>query len=195
MTLKYAGILPKPHPLGTDISLVTSPDMVRPTDAFCPDAVAMVYDEDSQRVISVYSDRSLYVWDIRDLKKIGKYRSFIFHSDCVWGVEACPNVEREDNAIPLNSFATFSGDGTIRIWNLDTPPTPSLQHTISSSSSSSPLSPPPTLQQQNGILSPSSSTIVGSHRRNIYSRELVKMLYVDPDAAEFSKLRRDFGKA
>jgi WD40 repeat protein len=89
VTLKYAGILPKPHPLGTDISIITSPDMVRSTDksTFYPDAVAMVYDGKSQRVTVVYSDRSLYVWDIRDLQKIGKYRSFIFHSDCVWGVE------------------------------------------------------------------------------------------------------------
>ncbi|KAL7334945.1 hypothetical protein PS15p_200496 [Mucor circinelloides] len=181
ITLKYAGILPKPHPLGTDISLVTSPDMVRPADASTcyPDAVAMVYDEKVQRVISVYSDRSLYVWDIRDLTKIGKYRSFIFHSDCVWGVEPCPTVEREDNAIPLNSFATFSGDGTIRIWNLDNP---------INSSSSSPLSP----QHMNrAVMSPSSSTAVGAHRRNIYSRELVKMIYADPDAAEFSKVKGD----
>lgn len=88
------GILPKPHPLGTDISIITSPDMVRPADksTFYPDAVAMVYDGESQRVIAVYSDRSLYVWDIRDLKKIGKYRSFIFHSDCVWGVEVIESV-------------------------------------------------------------------------------------------------------
>lgn len=190
VTLKYAGILPKPHPLGTDISLVTSPDMVRTTDAFYPDAVAMVYNEASQRVISVYSDRSLYIWDIRDLKKIGKYRSFIFHSDCVWGVEPCPNVDREENAIPVNSFATFSADGTVRIWNLDTP------IATTSSTSTSPLSPPPTVQhlhqQQNGLLSPSSSTLIGSHRRNIYSRELVKMIYVDPDAAELAKLRGDF---
>jgi hypothetical protein len=42
-------------------------------------------------------------------------------------------------------------------------------------------------------MSPSSSTTVGLHRRNIYSRELVKMIYVDPDAAQFSKLR-DLGK-
>lgn len=162
--------------------------MVRSSDANYPDAVAMVYNEHSQRVVSVYSDRSLYVWDIRDLTKIGKYRSFIFHSDCVWGVEACPNIERDDNAIPLNSFATFSADGTVRIWNLDSP----AIHTTSSTSSS-PLS-PPMQQQQNGILSPSSSTVVGLHRRNIYSRELVKMIYVDPDAAQFSKLRSNFGK-
>ncbi|KAI8047511.1 uncharacterized protein B0P05DRAFT_642271 [Gilbertella persicaria] len=191
-TLKYMGILPKPHPLGTDITLITSPDMIRSADStFYPDAVAMVYDENAYRVTCVYSDRSFYVWDIRDLKKIGKYRSFIFHSDCVWGIEPCPNVEKEDNAIPPNSFATFSGDGTIRIWNLDNP----IHTTLSTSTS--PLSPPPQPQQPqqqfgNAIMSPSSSTAVGLNRRNIYSRELVKMLYVDPDAAEFAKLRSDF---
>lgn len=56
------------------------------------------------------------------------------------------------------------------------------------SSSSSPLLP----QQLNrAIMSPSSSTAVGAHRRNIYSRELVKMIYADPDAAEFSKVKGD----
>lgn len=40
-------------------------------------------------------------------------------------------------------------------------------------------------------MSPSSSTAVGAHRRNIYSRELVKMIYADPDAAEFSKVKGD----
>jgi WD40 repeat protein len=162
---------------------VTSPDMVRSADSFYPDAVAMVYNETSQRVISVYSDRSLYIWDIHDLKKIGKYRSFIFHSDCVWGVEPCPNIVEKEDTLPLNSFATFSSDGTVRIWNLDTP-------NVTTSTSTSPL-----LNQQpsSGLLSPSLSTVVGSHRRNIYSRELVKMIYVDPDAAEFAKLRGDFG--
>lgn len=166
--------------------------MVRSADSFYPDAVAMVYNETSQRVISVYSDRSLYIWDIHDLKKIAKYRSFIFHSDCVWGVEPCPNIIEKEETLPLNSFATFSSDGTIRIWNLDTP------LITTSSTSTSPLS--PQLQQQfhspNGLLSPSLSTVAGSHhRRNIYSRELVKMIYVDPDAAEFAKLRGDFGKS
>lgn len=91
VTLKYAGILPKPHPLGEDISSISSPEMLRssPQDKpiYYPDAVATVYDESTHRVIAVYADRSLYVWDIRDLNKIGKYRSFIFHSDCVWGAE------------------------------------------------------------------------------------------------------------
>ncbi|KAI8992303.1 hypothetical protein BDB01DRAFT_832616 [Pilobolus umbonatus] len=182
VTLKYLGILPKPHPLGMDISSISSPDMIRSTDkTFYPDVVAMVYDDRAQRVISVYSDRSLYLWDIKDLNKIGKYRSFIFHSDCVWGVESCPDMTgMEDiSTIPANSFTTFSSDGTIRIWNIDSPLT-------LSSTSSSPLTPPI------GIMTPSSSTAVSMPRRNIYSRELVKMLYVDPDAAKSAQLREEY---
>ncbi|KAI9282726.1 WD40-repeat-containing domain protein [Sporodiniella umbellata] len=171
ITLKYLGILPKPHPLGVDISSITSPDMVRTTDDahMFPDAVAIVYDSEAQRVTIVYSDRSLYIWDIHDLQKIAKYRSFIFHSDCVWGVEPCPN--KDNTAIPAHSFATFSGDGTVRLWNLDAP--------ITSSSSPSP---------QN-VMSPSTSTAV--NRRNIYSKELVKMIYVDKEAAAFAKQSRN----
>ncbi|KAI9472220.1 MAG: WD40-repeat-containing domain protein, partial [Benjaminiella poitrasii] len=193
LTLKYIGILPKPHPLGIDVSSITSPEMVtRSSDEkgaapyYYPDSLAMVYD--GHKVTIAYSDRSLYVWDIHDLEKIGKYRSFIFHSDCVWGVEAFPRIEREDNTtIPLNSFATFSADGTIRFWNLD-----SSSH-ITSSSSTTPLSLPRLTENRKQLLSPSSSTTVtGLHRRNIYSRELVKMIYADPDAAEFAKLRGDF---
>lgn len=69
--------------------------MVRSTDDtnVYPDAVAIVYDSAAQRVTTVYSDRSLYIWDIHDLQKIGKYRSFIFHSDCVWGVEVSENAD------------------------------------------------------------------------------------------------------
>jgi WD40 repeat protein len=88
VSLKYICILPKPHPLGVDVSLITSPDMLKVADDTCyPDVTALAYDERSQRITAVYSDRSLYVWDIRDLDKVGKYRSFLFHSDCVWGIE------------------------------------------------------------------------------------------------------------
>lgn len=54
---------------------------------YYPDAIAVAYDDNSNKVTAVYSDRSLFLWDIHDLKKIGKYRSFIYHSECVWGIE------------------------------------------------------------------------------------------------------------
>ncbi len=60
-----------------------------------PDSLAIVYDDTAQRVTIVYSDRSLYIWDIHNLKKIVKYRSFIYHSDCVWGIEVRRNKIKE----------------------------------------------------------------------------------------------------
>ncbi|KAI8072555.1 hypothetical protein BC940DRAFT_292857 [Gongronella butleri] len=175
VTLKYHGMLPKPHPLGVDISKITSPDMLlmhgqqqkgsgTQDDGFYPDAVALAYDESTARLTVVYSDRSIYLWDIHHRDKIGKYRSFIAHSDCVWGVEPYPindlntaPTSQHTSMIPPNSFATYSADGTVRFWNLD-------------------------------MLDASPS---GTWRKNIYAKELVKMVYVDTDAAEFAKVKGD----
>lgn len=196
-TLRYCGMLPKPHPLGVDIASITSPDMIQHNEDknVYPDVIAVAYDESTCKLTAVYADRSLYVWDIRDLKKIGKYRSFISHSDCVWGVEPYPNIPGK--SIPTFSFATHSADGTVRFWNLDYTLNPTASSTINTSSNgtTSPTS-PDTKSPSSSIPSLSSSTssfTSSSHRRNIYSRELIKMLYVEPDAAEFSKYRRDVG--
>ncbi|KAL0076140.1 hypothetical protein F4703DRAFT_1762129 [Phycomyces blakesleeanus] len=199
-TLKYCGMIPKPHPLGIDISSITSPESLPVADASTcyPDIIAVAYDESTKKVTAVYSDRSLYVWDIKDLMKVGKYRSFIAHSDCVWGVETCPPHEEgaPNSHIPPHSFVTHSADGTIRFWSLDhvnigLGPSSSAS-SISHLSNSTSVSPTHGNLPWSGQLSPSNSTVHGSsNRRNIYSRELVKMLYVDTDAAEFSKLKKD----
>ncbi|KAI9317211.1 hypothetical protein BX666DRAFT_1943426 [Dichotomocladium elegans] len=200
-TLKYCGILPKPHPLGIDISAITSPEMLKSTEEnshYYPDAIAVAYDDASGKVTAVYSDRSLFLWDVHDLKKIGKYRSFIFHSDCVWGVEPSPLISDNNNnaaLFPPYSFATYSGDGTVRFWNIDYSSTSPNSTSSSSFVMASRSSVNPSLPMSSGTpISPSSSTsnmTSNGSRRNIYSRELLKMLYVDPDAAEFSKFRRD----
>lgn len=39
------------------------------------------------QVTCVYNDHSLYVWDVHDIKKVGKSWSFLYHSSCVWGLE------------------------------------------------------------------------------------------------------------
>lgn len=35
----------------------------------------------------VYNDYSLYIWDVKDMKKIGKVWLLFYYSMCVWGVE------------------------------------------------------------------------------------------------------------
>ena len=62
---------------------------------------------------------SLYVWDVRDIKKVGKSHSFLFHSACIWGVETYPVLgDGQKPVLPPGSFVTCSSDDTIRIWNM-----------------------------------------------------------------------------
>lgn len=41
-----------------------------PVNAKYPDTVALTYDETNHKVACVYSDRSLYLWDITDIRKV-----------------------------------------------------------------------------------------------------------------------------
>ena len=41
-----------------------------PANAKYPDTVAVAYDENNHKVTCVYSDRSLYLWDVRDIRKV-----------------------------------------------------------------------------------------------------------------------------
>ena len=56
-------------------------------NAHYPDVVSVKADVLGQFITCTYSDNSLFIWDVKDVKHIGKYRSFLSHSDCVWGVE------------------------------------------------------------------------------------------------------------
>ena len=95
----------------------------------------------------IYNDHSLYVWDVRDIKKVGKSHSFLFHSACIWGVETYPVLsEGQKPVLPPGSFVTCSSDDTIRIWNMSS-------------------------QMANNTI----------YKRNIYSDDLLKTLYIDTD--------------
>ena len=41
-----------------------------PASARYPDASAITYDEHNFKVTVVYNDHSIYVWDVRDIKKV-----------------------------------------------------------------------------------------------------------------------------
>ncbi|KAI8124958.1 WD repeat-containing protein 62 [Lucilia cuprina] len=98
-------------------------------------------------VTCVYNDHSLYIWDMRDIKRVGKSHSFLYHSTCIWGVETVPyNMEREMSpTLPEDSFVTCSSDDTIRVWGLEG-------------------------CANNEI-----------YRKNIYSKELLKVIYIDDE--------------
>ncbi|XP_076983659.1 mitogen-activated protein kinase-binding protein 1 isoform X2 [Tamandua tetradactyla] len=120
--LHFLSTLPRPHALGTDIASVTEASRL-----FCgvasaryPDTIALTFDPTNQWLSCVYNDHSIYVWDVRDPKKVGKVYSALYHSSCVWSVEVYPEVKDSNQAcLPPSSFITCSSDNTIRLWNTE----------------------------------------------------------------------------
>ncbi|XP_078247469.1 mitogen-activated protein kinase-binding protein 1 isoform X5 [Pogona vitticeps] len=122
LNLHFVTTLPKPHFLGTDIASITEASRLfsSTTDAKYPDTIALTFDPNNQWLSCVYNDHSLYVWDVKDPKKVGKVYSALYHSSCVWSVEVYPEVkDSNQSCLPPNSFITCSSDNTIRLWNTE----------------------------------------------------------------------------
>lgn len=89
--LHFICTLPRPHALGTDLARALPRNDPIAHAAGHPtkfaDTVAITLIEDMKKVICVYSDHSMYVWDVRDFKKVGKTQSYLYHSACIWGIE------------------------------------------------------------------------------------------------------------
>ncbi|XP_057577788.1 mitogen-activated protein kinase-binding protein 1 isoform X3 [Hippopotamus amphibius kiboko] len=120
--LHFLSTLPRPHALGTDIASVTEASRLFSgvASARYPDTIALTFDPTNQWLSCVYNDHSIYVWDVRDPKKVGKVYSALYHSSCVWSVEVYPEVKDTNQAcLPPSSFITCSSDNTIRLWNTE----------------------------------------------------------------------------
>ncbi|NXM18952.1 MABP1 protein, partial [Ploceus nigricollis] len=122
LNLHFVTTLPKPHFLGTDIATVTEASRLFSgvADAKYPDTIALTFDPTNQWLSCVYNDHSLYVWDVKDPKKVGKVYSALYHSSCVWNIEMYPEVKDNNQpCLPPGSFITCSSDNTIRLWNTE----------------------------------------------------------------------------
>ncbi|NXC39556.1 MABP1 protein, partial [Penelope pileata] len=122
LNLHFVTTLPKPHFLGTDIASVTEASRLfsGTADAKYPDTIALTFDPTNQWLSCVYNDHSLYVWDVKDPKKVGKVYSALYHSSCVWNIEMYPEVkDNNQSCLPPGSFITCSSDNTIRLWNTE----------------------------------------------------------------------------
>ncbi|XP_070180753.1 mitogen-activated protein kinase-binding protein 1-like isoform X2 [Littorina saxatilis] len=147
-SLHFITSLPHPHHLGVDVATATSSsDLIcTQTDATYPDVMAITLDDDHKKVACIYNDHSLYVWDVLNVRRVGKAWSFLFHSGCVWALEIYPRLEnKQTGVLPAGSFLTGSSDDTIRVWNLD-----------------------PQMTETPG------------YKHNIYSSELLKVVYTEP---------------
>ncbi|KAJ4929282.1 hypothetical protein JOQ06_004892, partial [Pogonophryne albipinna] len=111
--------LPRPHRLGSDASALREASHLFPTmtDAHYPDTIAVTFDPVSQWLSCVYSDHSVYVWDVTDISRVEKVHSALYHAACVGDLEMFPDV-RGEFAAGLSSgvFLSCSADNTIRLW-------------------------------------------------------------------------------
>ncbi|KAL4711270.1 hypothetical protein ACJJTC_019111 [Scirpophaga incertulas] len=118
-SLQYITTLPRTHYLGVDVSKGTdiSHMFSQPPGAKYPDTVALAYDPRGRKLTAVYNDHSLYVWDVRDVRRVGKSHSALYHSACIWGVD----MVSSEGPLPPGTFLTCSSDDTVRLWHLSAP--------------------------------------------------------------------------
>jgi len=73
-----------------------------PQNCRYPDTVAVCYSSVDNKLTCIYNDHSLYIWDITDIRKVGKARSFLFHSGAVWGIDvSCQLLVRTLSSLVL----------------------------------------------------------------------------------------------
>ncbi|XP_043074697.1 mitogen-activated protein kinase-binding protein 1-like [Puntigrus tetrazona] len=123
--LSFICTLPRPHHLGTDVSSVTHAGHLfsRSLHARYPASVAVTFDPVHRWLSCVYDDHSLYVWDTRDLCKVGKVHSALYHSAGVWDLQhVCDLLKLQTcsrSSEGSASFLTCSSDGSVRFWTSD----------------------------------------------------------------------------
>ncbi|XP_047247681.1 WD repeat-containing protein 62 isoform X3 [Girardinichthys multiradiatus] len=122
--LQYIGMLPRPHRLGVDLTQSTQHSSLLPAglEPRHPDTLALSFDPRARRLTCVYTDHSVYVWDVRDVRNAGRLYSALYHSSCVWNIQVYPELQDPSHAcLPPSSFLTCSSDNTIRVWHSDAP--------------------------------------------------------------------------
>ncbi|CAL5335071.1 unnamed protein product [Camellia sinensis] len=88
----------------------------------------------SEKLVVIYGDHSLYIWDIQDIDKATRFCVLVSHSACIWDIKNLPCEKMHDPCLACVargcsggvSFATCSADGTIRFWDLALQPVSSM---------------------------------------------------------------------
>ena len=140
--LQHIATLPRPPPyIYAASSLPHSTPSPTPTPTLpgtYPPTLALSLFPDLTKLVALYADRSLVVWDIRQPKErpIGVLRSFVGHGGCIWDVTSVERrkgdrdswkgeeevkdaeVERRSQ-VPDHTIITCGADNSLRFWHLN----------------------------------------------------------------------------
>eukprot|EP00357_Protocruzia_adherens_P030928 CAMPEP_0115043006 /NCGR_PEP_ID=MMETSP0216-20121206/46605_1 /TAXON_ID=223996 /ORGANISM="Protocruzia adherens, Strain Boccale" /LENGTH=1428 /DNA_ID=CAMNT_0002425231 /DNA_START=108 /DNA_END=4394 /DNA_ORIENTATION=+ len=112
-SLDHIVTLPRPPPLGAaDIMAGEKKEFANLEKSMFADTLTICYDPTHSKAVTLYSDMTLFIWDLRKLQKITVYRSFLFHAGPIHDIQIVPNSEAG-----LSRFVTCSTDRTIRFWH------------------------------------------------------------------------------
>lgn len=77
------------------------------------DIMGLIADEIHSKLVVIYSDRSLLVWDIQVLTKVRLWRCLMGHLGTIYDIKALENSNND-----VTFFASGGVDQIVRIWNL-----------------------------------------------------------------------------
>ncbi|CAN0372227.1 unnamed protein product, partial [Discosporangium mesarthrocarpum] len=94
-TLAYSVTLPRPQPLGPRGANVASVKELQEiteasTVAGGRATLGCRLSPSGTKVVCVYADRSVFIWDVTNRGRVGKYRSFVGHGGSIWDVKRVP---------------------------------------------------------------------------------------------------------
>ncbi|ANM65506.1 putative transcription factor WD40-like family [Arabidopsis thaliana] len=127
-TLDYAGTIQFSDAKSSNtenLSQSPEPKNIESSPGIFPDAVACQFST-TDKLVVIYGNRSLYVWDVDDVNKPTRCSMMISHSAGIWDIKnlSCGNMHSPTAACVARgcsegvSFTTCSEDGTIRLWDL-----------------------------------------------------------------------------
>ncbi|KAE8654270.1 Phosphate transporter 4,2 [Hibiscus syriacus] len=99
-----------------------------PSAPTLPDAVACQFI--SEKLVVVYGDHSLHIWNFHQENEATRSLALISHSACIWDIKNLCCEKMHDPSLTCAakgcsggiSFATCSADGTVRLWDLVSQP-------------------------------------------------------------------------
>lgn len=114
-TLQYKSTLHRPPPLGkANIDSNTKKINISVSnDEKFADVIYLEYNNYYEKLLSLYSDKTFFIWDLKKTEKIYVYRYNTFHSGSINNMDFIIDPKEE-----IINFVTCSDDKTVRLWNM-----------------------------------------------------------------------------